>query len=134
MTTGRVPDLQEVAEDLGRIEERLARMEDKLDARYVPRELYEARHTALRSEIALEVASIKARQDTDRASFDSQLLAERKQLAAAADAADRKINAVESALKRDVSAIDRRTQWMFGIISVPVIGAVVVVVIQGLPS
>lgn len=64
--TARAPDPAELAEDLDEIKKRLAGIDEKLDARYVPRELYEARHTALRSEIALEMAAIKARQDADR--------------------------------------------------------------------
>lgn len=59
----RVPDAEELADDLSRIEQRLVRMEEKLDQRYVPRELYEARHTALRSEIALELAGMKRDQE-----------------------------------------------------------------------
>jgi hypothetical protein len=119
----RVPDLQEIAEDLKRIEERTERMEDKLDARFVPRELYEARHTALRSEVALEMASLKSRQEADRANNLAWM-----------EAAYKKIEATEAATDRKVSAIDKRTQWMFGIMAVPIIGAVVVALTQGLPT
>lgn len=62
----RIPEPAELYEDLREISERLARMEEKLDAKYVPREVYEARHTALRSEVALELANIRATQDSDR--------------------------------------------------------------------
>lgn len=62
----RVPDPEELAEAIGDIRTHLQRIEDRLDQRYVPRELYDAKHTALRSEVAMEVAALKAQQDADR--------------------------------------------------------------------
>ena len=60
-------EVHRLATDLREIAERLSRMEEKLDQRFVPRELYEARHTSLRSEIALELAAMRQQQTTDRA-------------------------------------------------------------------
>lgn len=57
----------EMAEDLDEIKERLRSIEDRLDARYVPREVYEARHKSLRDEVALQLANIKNQQEADRA-------------------------------------------------------------------
>lgn len=59
-------EVHRLAADLREIAERLSRMEEKLDQRFVSRELYEARHTSLRSEIALEFAALRQQQNTDR--------------------------------------------------------------------
>lgn len=57
---------EELGEDLDEIKAALDAIRDDLKAGYVPRELYEARHTALRSEVALELAAIKAQAEADR--------------------------------------------------------------------
>jgi len=73
----RVPEAEELAEDLAEIRRQLESvvkdqgrrfdaLMQELKSGYVPRELYEARHTALRSEIALEMAAIKSQADADR--------------------------------------------------------------------
>lgn len=71
-------EVRRLSASINEIAERLTRMEEKLDQRFVPRELYEARHTALRSEVALELAAIKARQDADRLSLQGELANDRK--------------------------------------------------------
>ena len=55
----RVPEAAELAEDIAEIKQRLGNIVDRLERGYVPRELYEARHTALRTEISLELARIR---------------------------------------------------------------------------
>lgn len=62
----RVRTLEELGEDLDEIKSGVSGLSDKLDQRFVPRELYEANHRALRSEVALELAAIKAQQEADR--------------------------------------------------------------------
>jgi hypothetical protein len=52
--------IEEVGEDLDEIKAALTSLSDKLDQRFVPRELYEAKHESLRHEIAREFASLKA--------------------------------------------------------------------------
>lgn len=64
----RVPEPAELADDISEIKGQLASLLDKLDKSYVPRELYEARHMALRNEIALEFAGMKAEMDANKAS------------------------------------------------------------------
>lgn len=59
----RVPEVDELAEDISEIKSAISKIEEKLDARYVPREVYEARHTSLRSEVALELANIMSQME-----------------------------------------------------------------------
>lgn len=88
MTERRVPEAGELAEDLADIKRQLegvVKNQDRrfdallqeLKAGYVPRELYEARHTALRSEVALEMAAIKMQQDADRAAAKAETISAR---------------------------------------------------------
>lgn len=56
----RTRTLEEVGEDLDEIKGALGTLSEKLDQRFVPRELYEAKHEALRHEVAREFAAIKA--------------------------------------------------------------------------
>ena len=59
--------LEELAEDFAEIKASLASLNSKLDhldRRFVPRELYEARHAGLRSEINLELTSLRSYTDT----------------------------------------------------------------------
>ncbi len=60
-------EVHRLTADVRDILERLAKMEEKLDQRFLPRELYEANHRSLRSEIALELVAIRQTQETDRA-------------------------------------------------------------------
>lgn len=55
----RIPEPAELAEDIAEIKDRLGNIVDRLEKGYVPRELYEARHTALRTEVSLELARIR---------------------------------------------------------------------------
>lgn len=64
--TGRVPSIEELAEDMRGLLTEVKELRADLHKQFVPRELYEARHSALRSEIALELAGIRAQQDADR--------------------------------------------------------------------
>jgi phage baseplate assembly protein W len=65
--SGRIRTIEEVGEDLDEIKQSLADLSTKLDQRYVPRELYEAKHEALRQEIAREVASLRIEASSARA-------------------------------------------------------------------
>ena len=57
--TPRVPETAELAEDIAEIKQRLGNIVDRLEKGYVPRELYEARHMALRSEVSAELARLR---------------------------------------------------------------------------
>lgn len=60
-----------MAEDIDEIKTLVSDLGAKIDAKYVPRELYDAHRASLRSEIALELAAIKAQQETDRRTVES---------------------------------------------------------------
>lgn len=60
-----------MAEDIDEIKTLVSDLGTKIDAKYVPRELYDAHRTSLKSEIALELAAIKAQQESDRKVVDS---------------------------------------------------------------
>lgn len=64
MARQRSPD--EIAEDLEEIKQALHALRGELSAGYVPRELYEARHLALRKEIALEYAAMTREMESVR--------------------------------------------------------------------
>jgi hypothetical protein len=67
--TGRIPELAEVAEDIQAIQTSLVSMNSKLDLldiKFLPREVYEERHKALRTEVALEMASLRQHTDSAR--------------------------------------------------------------------
>lgn len=66
MTVPRERTPAELGESLDEIKATLAELHTDMRTSYVPRELYDARHHALRSEIALELAAIKAQADADR--------------------------------------------------------------------
>lgn len=69
--TARERSPVELGEDLDEIKAGVSELRREVKsalADLLPRELYEARHTALRSEIALELAAIKAQQESDRLS------------------------------------------------------------------
>lgn len=59
MTNGRERSAAELGEDLDDIKRALEALMVELKAGYVAREVYEARHTGLRAEIALEMASMR---------------------------------------------------------------------------
>jgi hypothetical protein len=80
-------------------------MSDKLDQRFVPREVYEAKHEALRHEVAREFASLKTAMiagdaATDRVAMSARTLA----------------------------------QWCFGVLAVAVITALVGFLVAGGPA
>lgn len=138
----RVPDLLELAEDVKRIEEIVVRMDDKLDQRFVPRELYEAKHEALRNENNLAHANFIQNMEAMRLKIEAVEKAADRKIAALAEAADRKVDevkksadrkieAVEAACDRKVSSIEKRTQWMMGIMATPIIGVAVAWIASG---
>jgi hypothetical protein len=57
----RTRTTEEIGEDLDEIKATLALLSDRLDQRFVPRELYEARHQSLRDEVAREIAVVHAK-------------------------------------------------------------------------
>lgn len=73
MSRERSPE--ELGEDLDEIKATLADLRSELRQGFVPRELYDARHLGLRSEVALEMAAIKAQQDADRLAAEKANLA-----------------------------------------------------------
>lgn len=66
MSRERTP--AELGEDLDEIKAAVRELMAELKAAYVPRDLYEARHTALRSEVATELAHIQADMKTKASS------------------------------------------------------------------
>lgn len=59
MAPSREKSTAELGEDIDDIKRMIAEMFNELKTGYVPRELYEARHSGLRAEIALEMAVIR---------------------------------------------------------------------------
>jgi hypothetical protein len=57
----RTRTTEEIGEDLDEIKAALALLSERLDQRFVPRELYEARHQSLRDEVAREIAVLNAK-------------------------------------------------------------------------
>ena len=55
----RTRTIEEVGEDLDEIKATLADMSKQLEQKFLPRELYEAKHAALRHEVAAELASLR---------------------------------------------------------------------------
>jgi hypothetical protein len=101
----RVRTLEEVGEDLDEIKNAVNRLSDKLDQRFVPRELYEAKHEALRHEVAREFASLKAHVERADAS-----------------------NAVTAESARTIA------QWCFAVLAVAVVTALVGFLVAGGPA
>jgi hypothetical protein len=62
----RVPDPEDLAAAIVEIRTQLQTMNDKLDKRFVPRELFDAHHRSLQDRVALELAGIRAAQEADR--------------------------------------------------------------------
>lgn len=69
MTPNRERSSDELAEDFAELKSMLVdlgRRLDRLDEKFLSRELYEARHKALRTEVAIEMAAIKTTAESAR--------------------------------------------------------------------
>jgi hypothetical protein len=105
MSTGRTRTLEEVGEDLDEIKVAVQSLADKLDQRFVPRELYEAKHEALRHEVAREFASLKASMERGDAHIENK-----------------------------ASSAHTLAQWCFGTVAVTVIAAMIGFLVSGGPA
>jgi predicted metal-dependent phosphoesterase TrpH len=112
MAAPRVRTLEEVGEDVEEIKDSISKLSDKLDQRFVSRELYEAKHEALRHEVAREFAALKAAVERGDAASEGR----------AKDAY--------------VTASNARTlaMWCLGVLAVAVIGAMVGILSTGGPQ
>ena len=101
----RTRTLEEVGEDLDEIKAAVNNLSDKLDQRFVPREVYEAKHEALRHEVAREFAALKAH-----------------------------VERGDTAIETTATAARTLAQWCFATVAVAVITALIGFLVAGGPA